>query len=157
MDDQDMRDMLRPLARTIVDPNERRAQANITAAFARDGSLKASALRQSLPPLMLVWYLPGAISTGANVGAEIPLSGDIRITQVAAHAKTAPTSQATFRLMASGAEVEAVTIQPNQTSGRSSVLRDVGIRSAGQVLRIDAPASGGAEDVTVTVSYTVVD
>lgn len=158
MDDSEFRDSLRPLARTIVDPDERRAQANVHAAFGGDGTLKRSALRPSLPPLMLTWYLPGAVTAGANVEREIPLAGDLRVTHLAMRAKTSPTTAPLIaRLTANGTEVQQVAIQPGQASGVSSVYADTGRRVAGDVLQVDITSAGGAADVTITATYTVAD
>jgi hypothetical protein len=134
---------------------ERQQEASVFAAFDNTGALKRGALKRSLPPYILTWYLPGAVVAGSNVGAEIPLSGDIRVTHVAARAKGAPTSQCTVRLTANGSTVESATIQNGQTSGRSAVPANVAHRSAGEVLRCDVVTAGGAQDVTMTVSYTV--
>lgn len=157
MDDQRMRDALRPLARELLPVDQERKQAAIRNAFDAAGGLKPDAIRRSLPPLVLTWYLPGAVASGTNVGAETELAGDIRITQIAIRAKVAPSGTCKARLTASGETVEDVSLTAGQTGGRSTVRGEQAIRRAGQVLRIDIVSAGGAQGVTVTVSYTVAD
>ena len=156
MDNQRLRDAARPVARAVRTVDERQKEASVFAAFDAAGGVKPEALKRSLPPYILTWWLPGAVTAASNVGAEIPLTGDVRVTHIAVRAKTAPSSsECKVRLTANGSEVESASLPPGQTAGRSSVHSAAAHRSAGEVLRVDVVTAGDAEDVTVTVSYTV--
>ena len=157
MDDQDLRDMLRPLAREIAPPDVQQRRAAVFAAFDATGGIKPAALRQSLPPLAFVWYLPGAATAGNNVGAEIPLGGDVRLTTLTLLSKTAATSPGRVRITASGVDVDDVSIATGMRSGRSTVPPSAGVRAAGSVLRVDILQAGGMTDVTIVANYTVPD
>lgn len=155
-DNQRLTEAMRPVARAILPAAEQRKQASVHAAFKDSGDVKPEALERSLPPLMHTWWLSGAVSAGSNVNAEIPLSGSIRITDLAIRAKTAPSGgELTVRLTANGAEVSTVSIQPGQTSGHSPISGANAIRPAGDVLRIDVVSANGAANVTVADTYTV--
>ena len=156
VDNQRLRDAARPFARAVRTDTERQREAAVFAAFDAAGGVKPEALKRSLPPYIIHWYLPGAVVAGSNVGAEIPLTGDIRVTHVAVRAKTAPAGgECTVRLTANGTEVERASLPAGQTAGRSAVHSAAAHRTAGEVLRIDVLTDNGAADVTVTVSYTV--
>ena len=155
-DNQRLTEAMRPVARAILPATEQRKQASVHAAFKDSGDVKPEALERSLPPFMLVWWLPGAVSAGSNVSAEIPLSGNIRLTDIAIRAKTAPSgSECTARLTANGTEVENVWLPPGVTAGRSQISGVKALRSAGEVLRIDVVTAGSAANVTVVATYTV--
>lgn len=156
MDKQLLRESLRPVARAVRTASERQREASVFAAFDDAGGVKSEALRRSLPPSMLVAWLPGVATTGSNVHFEVELAGAVRLTHLAVRAKVAPTgSQYTARLTANGAEVVTASMPPGMSHGRSAVPADTAVRAAGEVLRLDVVSAGAAEDVTVTVSYTV--
>lgn len=156
MDNQLLTESMRAVARAILPAAEQRKQASVHAAFKDSGDVRPEALKRSLPPFILTWWLPGAVSAASNVGAEIPLAGGIRLTDLAIRAKTAPSgSECKVRLTANGSEVENVSLPPGQVAGHSAVSGDKALRSAGEVLRIDVVTAAGAADVTVVASYTV--
>lgn len=156
VDNQRLRDAAREVARAVRTYEERQKDAAVFAAFDHAGGLKPEALRRSLPPYMLVWWLPGTVTAASNVGAEVPLSGDVRVTHLVVRAKTAPGGgECTVRLTANGSEVVRASLPPGATSGRSRVDADRQHRSAGETLRVDVVTANGAANVTVTVSYTV--
>lgn len=158
MDHLDLRDALRPLARALLPADRERKDATIRSAFDTGGGLKPDALRRSLPPLAFTWYLPGAVTAGVNVGAELTLGGDCRLVQLVVRAKTAPGGgECTVRLTADGVSLETASIAAGQPSGRSPIRDDVARRAAGQVLRLDVVTANGAADVTVMAIYTVAD
>ena len=158
MDNQRLTEALRPVARAILPAAEQRKQASVHAAFKDSGDVKPEALKRSLPPITFVWWLPGEVTAGSNVSAEIPLAGNIRLTDLAIRAKTAPSgSECKVRLTANGAEVETVSMPPGQTAGHSPIFGDRSLRTAGEVLRVDVVTANGAENVTVVATYTVSD
>ena len=158
MDNQKLTEAMRPIARAILPAAEQRKQASVHAAFKDSGDVKPEALRRSLPPITFVWWLPGSISAASNVGAEIPLAGNIRLTDLAVRAKTAPTgSECKVRLTANGAEVENASLPPGQTTGHSPISGAKALRDAGEILRVDVVTASGAANVTVVATYTVSD
>lgn len=158
MDDQRLRDAARlHVARPLLRADVQRKQASVHAAFRESGDLKPEAIRRALPPLMLTWYLPGTVTAGANVGAEIPIAGAIRLTHLSVSAKTAPTTAAcTVRLTANGTEVQTASMPPGQMAGVSAITGNA-VQGAGTVLRLDVVTTGGAQNISVVASYTVPD
>lgn len=157
-DNQALRDALRPVARAVRSSQERQKEASVFAAFDDAGGVKPEALQRSLPPLMLTWWLPGAVTAVSNVGMEVTLSSEIRLRDVSVRAKTAPVgAECKVRLTANGSEVENAALPPGQKFGRSRVSSASAIRAAGDTLCIDVVTASGAADVTVVVTYTVAD
>lgn len=158
MDNERLTESMRSVARAILPAAEQRKQASVHSAFKDSGDVKPEALRRSLPPLMLTWWLPGPVVAGSNVSAEIPLAGNIRLTVLAIRAKTAPSgAECKVRLTANGSEVENVSLPPGQVFGSSPVSGAKALRNAGEVLRVDVVTGNGAEGVTVTATYAVAD
>lgn len=158
VDNQRLRDAIRPVARAVRTEAERQKDAAVFAAFDNAGGVKPEALQRSLPPLMLTWWLPGAITAGTNVGMEVPLSKPVRLVDIALRAKTTPAGgQCTVRLTANGASVATVSMQAGQALGRSIVDSAAAYRAAGETLRLDVVTASGAANVTIVVTYTVAD
>lgn len=158
VDNQSLRDALRPVARAVRTADERQKEAAVFAAFDAAGGVKAEALQRSLPPLMLTWWLPGSVVAGSNVGMEVTLERSIRLTSISLRAKTPPAGGACqVRLTANGGAVESAAIQSSSSFGRSVISSDAAHRAAGETLRLDVIAVSGAADITVVVTYTVAE
>lgn len=151
-DRQVLLDLWEPLGNAVVPGPEQRKLAAVSSAFGDDGIPIPEVLAQALPAYVFPWHLPGAISTGTNVGAEYELPSMVRISSIRIRVKTAPTTDPLqVRLTADGAEVETASVSIGETSGRSTGLKHVA--NAGVVLRLDVLSDGDAEDATVIVSY----
>lgn len=155
--DLDLRESLRPLARDILPPDLERRQAAIRNAFDPSGGIRPSALRYALPPSWVQWYLAGSLTTGTNKDAEIELPGPARLTAMVVRVKTAPSGTCKLRLTANGGTVIEVTVPIAAQRASAAIPTGVGIRSAGDVLRIDVVNAGSAQHATVLVAYTVTD
>jgi hypothetical protein len=151
-DRQTLLDIWGPLGEVIVPGREQRKLAAMSSGFGDDGIPLPEVLGQALPAYVFPWYLPGVIATGTNVGAEYELPSMIRIISIRVRVKTAPTSSPFLaRLTADGAGVETVSVSVGAASGRSTGLKY--IANAGVVLALDVLDDGGAQNVTIVVSY----
>lgn len=152
-----LQERARVLARGILPADQERRNAAIRSAFDATGQIKASALRHSLPPLWVQWYLSGSLSAATNASAEIELPVPAKLTNFVVRVKTAPSGTCNIRLTANGTTVATANIPTGQTRGRAAIPADQVERSAGDVLRIDVVNAGSAADLTALAAYTVTD
>lgn len=154
MSDQKLRDTLRPAVEAMFPARQQRKLAVMSSAFGVDGGINPDALASALPGWIIPWYLPGTVTIGTNVGAEIELPSTVRITGIRLRQKGAPTAnETTVRLTGDGAEIATASISIGQPSGRSAGLS--AIVNAGVVLRVDVVTASGS-DLTAVVSYAPV-
>lgn len=157
MDDLDLRQSLRPLARDILPPEIEQRNATVRSAFDRTGGILPSALKYALPPLQFVWYLSGSLSAANNVSAEIELPGPLRLVNLVGRVKTAPSGTCNLRLTANGGTVATVNIPIGQNRGRAAIPSNLAVRDAGDILRVDVVNAGSAVNATLIAAYTVME
>lgn len=148
-------DKLAPLMERLAPDDVLRRQDALRAAIGDGGEVRAPALGLSLRQ-MQTWYLPGAVSVGANVEREIVWPQASTAHALAARCKITPAgSELTVALVVDGAQAAAVTIRPGVTAGVSPLSR-LAI-PAGAVVTLSILSAGTttpAQSVSVTLTYS---
>lgn len=151
--DRRLVDRFAGLAREVYPDEVLRQERAVRSALNDDGTVRSDALVAALPWQRIDFHLAGPVVVGTNRGGmfEIPQGGVIR--RVSARARLAPSSGPfTSHLAVNGNTVDSGSIQEGTNSVTSGAAIPV---PPGGVVSIHVTAAGDAEDVTISVFYSV--
>lgn len=149
--DRGLIERFRGLAETLVPDVVLEQERAVRGAIGHDGAVRPDAIVTALPWQRADVMLPGAVITSPpDVAVPFPQGADAR--HIALSARVAPSSGPLTLRFAAASASETVSLQP----GEASVM--AGVRIAvppGGWMAASVQSAGGAEDVSISIHYTV--
>lgn len=153
-DRQRLKEMWRPVASSIRTDEELRHLRASTVAINGDGTVNASSIINVLPWQRIDFQLPGAVAVGSWLGGIFAVPQGARIRHIAAYTRIAPSGDAFTATLLFGSTTETISIPQGEFGNATGASIDV---PPGGSVRMNVTSAGGAEDVTVSLHYNIIE
>ena len=151
MADRRLAEAFRPLAEALLPDRVLSQERSVSGAINDDATVRPESLTAALPWQVRDAVLPGEIVTGANV-RRFAMPQGARIRHVALSAGTPPAGDSFVIHITAGSRTESISLPAGQATMATGLNIPV---DPGVFVGISVMRTSGAEDVTISIHYTV--